>query len=163
MLSVCELWPYWFICQQGLNLSVHTHTLRTCRVSKQASKQAINPQCSDTVVGIKEWVWSGLSLHPRPSINIHQSRICSFATFGARATQRQHPIASKLGSLERVYRGWVHKSWLWNLHVESQLQESLMSLLRQVLSTVLQWLSGKFAMETISAKLHIGPNFRCFI
>ena len=57
-------------------------------------------QFSDALAGVNERAWSELSLHqvgPRPSIKIHQNRMCTFATFGARVAQKQRPISSNLG------------------------------------------------------------------
>ena len=45
-------------------------------------------------------MWYGLSLHwagLRPSISKHRNWMCTFATFGARATQKLRPIVSNLG------------------------------------------------------------------
>ena len=79
-------------------------------------------QFSDALAGVKEGMWSGLRLHqvgPRPSINICQNRMCTFATFRARAAQRRRPISSNLGqkclfsdrSKERLEAGFTDLGW----------------------------------------------------
>jgi hypothetical protein len=92
--------------------SVHT------RVSDRSWTTAML-RCSN---GRYKGVWSGLSLHqvgPRLSISIHQNRMCTFATFGARAALRRCPISSNLGqkylfldrSKERLGVGSADLGW----------------------------------------------------
>ena len=59
-------------------------------------------------------MWSGLSLNvnqvgPRPSINIHQSRLRTSAIFGARAAQRRCLIASNLGQKYLFSDRWMER------------------------------------------------------
>ena len=71
---------------------------------------------------VDEGVWSELRLNqvgPRPSINIYQSWMHTFAIFGARAAQRRSLIASNFGQKylfsDRLKRrlgvGLVHLGW----------------------------------------------------
>ena len=72
---------------------------------------------------VNEGMWSGLSLNqvgPRPSINIHQNWMRTFANFRAMQSRskamsdciKPRTNVSIFGSLEGMAGDWVHMPWL---------------------------------------------------
>jgi hypothetical protein len=100
-------------------------------------------------------MWLGLNLHqvgPRPSINIHQNRICTFATFGAGAAQRRCPIWSNLG------QKCIFLDKLENMEYHRPRFHSMPAIAMQMNHAQVPWILNKAPLDPDRLCLKISDN-----